>query len=162
MNCHQRQMPRRYISLPNHVPGGKIRAVPKDLQALPQQMQKLVQHWGFCLRAAGSFNRDHTWKSSFTLVRAISSKPLATLRAHSTFTPGHCLSSLAKLFSRLPLLVESPLHVTPHSSQPQAALRKPREPLRSAELLGRRESKLGGRRPSACQQVARPVFGRKR
>lgn len=71
---------------------------------------------------------------------------------------------LAKLFSGLPRLVESPLRVTPHSSQPQAALRKPKKASEVSRAAQSERKQARGREAlsiSTLQQVARPASGRK-
>lgn len=71
---------------------------------------------------------------------------------------------LAKLFSGLPRLLESPLRVTPHSSQPQAALRKPQKASEVSKAAQSERKQAPGREAlgiSTLQQVAGPASGRK-
>lgn len=71
---------------------------------------------------------------------------------------------LAKLFSGLPRLLESPLRVTPHSSQPQAALRKPQKASEVSKVAQSERKQAPGREAlgiSTLQQVAGPASGRK-
>lgn len=70
---------------------------------------------------------------------------------------------LAKLFSGLPRLLESPLRVTPHSSQPQAALRKPQKASEVSKAAQSERKQAPGREAlsiSTLQQVAGPASGR--